>query len=84
MSQLSVGDVTIWDFGFLYNLALMDIPELEVLMIKFEVELRRASRAQEERYWQITEILGKLYREIMDRKKKEYLEKRFQFVELKA
>jgi hypothetical protein len=110
MSQLSVGQVTVWDFGFRYNLAAMDLPELEALMGKFEEELRLAStslstgasdrfgfaqrptlsyhgdadfdsaqspltsdrRSPSEvevpNYWQITEILGKIYREIMNRR----------------
>jgi hypothetical protein len=68
MSQITIGHETIWDFGFRYNLTLMDLPELEVLMVKFEVEINRTERAHESRYWQITDILGKIYREIMNRK----------------
>jgi hypothetical protein len=68
MSQIAVGEVTVWDFGFRYNLQLMDLPELEALMGKFEGELRLTGREHEARYWQINDILGKIYKEIMKRK----------------
>lgn len=75
-SQVAVGDVQVWDFGFTYNLHVMDLPELEVLMVKYEVELNRSGVSPrclsgvegEARYWEITDILGKIYREIMRRK----------------
>jgi hypothetical protein len=68
MSQLSVGQVTVWDFDFRYNLPEMDLPDLEALMGKFEEELRLTNRDHEDRYWQITGILGKIYKEIMNRR----------------
>lgn len=68
MKNITVGEVTIWDFGFRYHLALMDIEELNVLMIKYEVELKRTSPLNKERLASITDILGKLYKEIMKRK----------------
>jgi len=86
VSQITIGEESIWDFGFRYNLFLMDITELEVLMIKYEVELKRTaisprclsgvegSGTDEDRYWQITDILGKLYREIMRRRMNDFFE----------
>lgn len=67
LSQIPVGDACVWDFGFKYNLHVMDLQELEVIMIKFEVELKRSIQGGD-RYWEITAILGKIYREIMRRK----------------
>ena len=86
VSQITIGEESIWDFGFRYNLFLMDITELEVLMIKYEVELKRTaisprclsgvegSGVEGDRYSEITAILGKLYREIMQRKVNNFLE----------
>ena len=34
---MSIGEEWVWDFGFRYNLIMLDLPELEVLMIKYEV-----------------------------------------------
>lgn len=69
MNSITIGEVTVWDFGFRYNLQLMDISELEVIMIKYEVELKKTDPVNEVRYDYITEILGKLYREIMKRRR---------------
>jgi len=68
MSQIALGDVTVWDFGFRYNLPLMDLTELEVLMIKYEVELRRTNRDDHDQYFKVTGILGSIYREIVNRR----------------
>ena len=85
-SSIPIGDVLVWDFDLRYNILAMDLPELEVLMIKYEVELKRTaisprclsgvegSGTDEDRYWQITDILGKLYREIMRRRMNDFLE----------
>lgn len=62
-----VGDVTVWDFGFRYNLPLMNLPELEVIMLKYEIELKRSAEGSD-RFGEVTEILGRIYREIMKRR----------------
>ena len=72
-SNLPIGDLTVWDFGFRYNLLIMDISELNVLMIKYEVELRK-SKGNEDRSLEIGEILGKIYHEVMRRNRDAQLE----------
>lgn len=69
MKNMSIGEEWVWDFGFRYNLIMLDLPELEVLMIKYEVELKRTSTWNKERYNAISEILGRLYKEIMKRRR---------------
>lgn len=69
-----VGDVMVWDFIFRYDLQLLDLRELEVVMLKYEIELKRSAEGSD-RFREITEILGKIYREIMKRRMVERLEK---------
>lgn len=69
MKNMSIGEEWVWDFGFRYNLLLLDLPELEVLMIKYEVELKRTSPLNKDRYNAINEILGRIYKEIMKRRR---------------
>lgn len=69
MKNMSIGEEWVWDFGFRYNLLLLDLPELEVLMIKCEVELKRTSPLNKDRYNAINEILGRIYKEIMKRRR---------------
>jgi len=69
MKNMSIGEEWVWDFGFRYNLIMLDHPELEVLMIKYEVELKRTSIYNKERYNAINEILGRIYKEIMKRRR---------------
>lgn len=69
MKNMSIGEEWGWDFGFRYNLIMLDLPELEVLMIKYEVELKRTSIYNKERYNTISEILGRLYKEIIKRRR---------------
>lgn len=58
---------SVWDFGFRYNLHVLDLAELEVLMIKYEIELKRQN-FKSMRFTSIQKILAKIYREIMQRK----------------
>lgn len=69
MKNMSIGEEWVWDFGFRYNLLMLELPELEVLMIKYEVELKRTSSWNKERYNAINEILGRIYKEIMKRRR---------------
>lgn len=69
MKNMSIGEEWVWDFGFRYNLLMLELPELEVLMIKYEVELRRTNPMNLDRYNAISEILGRLYKEIMKRRR---------------
>lgn len=69
MKNMSIGEEWVWDFGFRYNLLMLELPELEVLMIKYEVELRRTNPMNLDRYNAVTEILGRLYKQIMKRKR---------------
>lgn len=62
-----VGDVMVWDFIFRYDLQLLDLRELEVIMLKYEIELKRSAEGSD-RFREVTEILGKIYREIMKRR----------------
>jgi len=68
MKNMSIGEEWVWDFGFRYNLVMLDLAELEVLMIKYEVELKRTSLLNKDRYNALIEILGRLYKEIMKRR----------------
>lgn len=68
MKNMSIGEEWVWDFGFRYNLIMLELPELEVLMIKYEVELKRTSLLNKDRYNALIEILGRLYKEIMKRR----------------
>ena len=69
MKNMSIGEEWVWDFGFRYNLVMLELPELEVLMIKYEVELKRTNPMNLDRYNAVTEILGRLYKHIMNRKR---------------
>lgn len=69
MKNMSIGEEWVWDFGFRYNLIMLDLPELDVLMIKYEVELKRTSHLNKDRYNALIEILGRLYKEIMKRRR---------------
>jgi hypothetical protein len=69
-----VGDVMVWDFGFKYNLPMMELDELKVIMVKYEIELKRSAEGSD-RFREVTEILGRIYREIMKRRMVERLEK---------
>ena len=66
---MSIGEEWVWDFGFRYNLLMLDLLELEVLMVKYEVELKRTNPLNQNRYTAVTEILGRLYKEIIKRKR---------------
>jgi hypothetical protein len=68
-----VGDVMVWDFIFRYDLQLLDLRELEVIMLKYEIELKRSGEGSD-RFGEVTEILGRIYREIMKRRLVERLE----------
>jgi len=68
MKNMSIGEEWVWDFGFRYNLVMLDLAELEVLMIKYEVEVKRTSLLNKDRYNALIEILGRLYKEIMKRR----------------
>ena len=63
----------VWDFIFRYDLQLLDLRELEVIMLKYEIELKRSAEGSD-RFREVTEILGKIYREIMKRRMVERLE----------
>lgn len=69
MKNMSIGEEWVWDFGFRYNLILLDLPELDVLMVKYEIELKRTSHWNKDRYNAINEILGRIYKEIMKRRR---------------
>ncbi|HNW75152.1 MAG TPA: hypothetical protein PKN44_16095 [Bacteroidales bacterium] len=69
MKNMSIGEEWVWDFGFRYNLIMLELPELEVLMIKYEVELKRTRTLNKDRYNAINEILGRIYKEIMKRRR---------------
>jgi len=62
-----VGDLMVWDFDFRYDLRVMDVSELEVIMLKYEIELKRSAEGSD-RFREVTEILVKIYREIMKRR----------------
>jgi len=66
--QVSIGDEAVWDFGFRYNLRSMPTEELDVVMLKYEIELKRNSDFQLERQMIIQDILGRIYREVMRRR----------------
>jgi hypothetical protein len=66
-NRVEASNVPLWDFGFRYDLQVMDLVEVEVLMIKYELELKRNAWSPV-RFRSINEILGKIYREIMQRK----------------
>lgn len=74
-SQIPVGDPGCWDFSMRYNLWQLSEDELVVLTLKYEKLVKR-SIGNEPEYWQIIEILGKIYREIMKRKMRDYFENR--------
>jgi hypothetical protein len=63
-SNISI-NCLIWDFGFRYDIASMDVTELRVLMLKYETEFRRSK--DESKSLEIIDILGKIYEEIMKR-----------------
>lgn len=73
-SNLPIGEIIVWDFGFRYNIYLIDDAELEVLMIKYKTELRR-SAGDAGRLHEITAILGKIHKEIMARRLQLQIEK---------
>lgn len=75
-SQIPVGDPGVWDFSMHYNLWQMADDELAVLRIKYELLVKR-SKGDEKLFWQIQEILGKIYREVMKRNMSKYLETKF-------
>lgn len=68
IDQVSIGDEAVWDFGFRYNLRSMPTEELDVIMLKYEIELKRTSEFQVERSLVIQDILGRIYREVMKRR----------------
>lgn len=68
ISQVSIGDEEVWDFGFRYNLRTMAQEELDVVMLKYETELKRTSEFQVDRSLIIQDILGRIYREVMKRR----------------
>jgi hypothetical protein len=72
-SQIPVGDPGVWDFSMRYNLWMMTEDELEVLRIKYELLVKR-NKGDEKLFWQIQEILGKIYREVMNRNMKKQIE----------
>ena len=76
LSQISISEAITWDFEFRYDIYKMALAELEVLMLKYEVQLKRTDRANKDQYFQITDILGKIYREIMKRRMRDYFENR--------
>lgn len=69
MNNITIGKEKAWDFDFRYHLELMDVDELEVLMTKYEIELKRTLPVYVPIYSGITEILGRLYKEIMKRRR---------------
>lgn len=66
--QVSIGEEAVWDFGFRYNLRTMATEELDVVMLKYETELKRTSAFQVDRLLIIQDILGRIYREVMKRR----------------
>lgn len=68
LDQVYIGDEAVWDFGFRYNLRIMSTEELEVVMLKYETELKRTSEFQVDRQLIIQDILGRIYREVMKRR----------------
>jgi hypothetical protein len=68
ISQVSIGEEAVWDFGFRYNLRTMAPEELDVVMLKYETELKRTSEFQVDRSLIIQDILGRIYREVMKRR----------------
>lgn len=76
LSQISISEAITWDFEFRYDIYKMALPELKVLMLKYEVQLKRIDRENKDQYFQIQDILGKIYREIMKRRMRDYFENR--------
>lgn len=76
LSQISISEAITWDFDFRYDIYKMALPELKVLMLKYEVQLKRTDPENKDQYFQITDILGKIYREIMKRRMRDYFENR--------
>lgn len=76
LSQISISEAITWDFEFRYDIYKMALPELEVLMLKYEVQLKKTDPENKDQYFQITDILGKIYREIMKRRMRDYFENR--------
>jgi hypothetical protein len=76
LSQISISEAITWDFEFRYDIYRMPVLELEVLMLKYEVQLKRTDPGNKDQYFQITDILGKIYREIMKRRMRDYFENR--------
>lgn len=72
-SQIPVGDPGVWDFSMRYNLWQIADDELAVLRIKYELLVKR-SNGDEKLFWQIQEILRKIYREVMNRNMVKYIE----------
>lgn len=66
-SQIPVGDPGVWDYSMRYNLWQISDDELGVLRMKYEILVKR-SDGNDILFFQIQEILGKIYREIMRRK----------------
>lgn len=66
MTNIRIGEETIWDFGFRYNIPVLETEELKVLMIKYEVELKRCAPGTD-RHADIIKILGAIYKEVMRR-----------------
>lgn len=75
LDQVYIGDEAVWDFGFRYNLRIMSTEELEVVMLKYETELKRTSEFQVDRQLIIQDILGRIYREVMKRRIITYISK---------
>jgi len=75
LSQIPIGDPEVWDFSYRYNLYNMDDTGLAILRMKYEklIMIRRAKRDHEKQYFLIQEILGKIYREIMNRARNQKL-----------
>jgi len=76
LSQISISEAITWDFEFRYDIYKMALPELKVLMLKYEVQLKRTDHGNKDQYFQIQDILGKIYREIMKRRMRDYFENR--------
>lgn len=74
MKNITIGKEIPWEFAFRYNLPIMEADELKVIMIKYEVELKRCIPGGE-LHNSIVEILGKIYSEIMRRNLKTGIEK---------
>lgn len=67
MTNIRIGKEPIWDFGFRYNITFLTNEELKVIMIKYEVELKRIA-PESNHYCDIVKILGTIYKEIKHRK----------------